>query len=174
MVSSWETQQTKLLFSVIFLTVSSCWQISISVTSGLSPPTIVSNKEEFILQPNSIFNISRTGKRNVVWAEPLPKNTFTLPGYYTATLFIDNATVENTGYYMCTYEYREGETDTEPDDEHKAGIYIFVPGKYRFECWNIAGYMLMLKQNRTAKMQKLQQPDKIASKNGHDFTEKKH
>ncbi|XP_072246068.1 platelet-derived growth factor receptor alpha [Leuresthes tenuis] len=112
--------KTYVVFAGIFVQL-------LSVTSGLSPPTIVSNKEEFIVQPNSIFNISCTGKRNVVWAEPLPKNTFTLPGYYTATLFIDNATVENTGFYTCTYEYREGETDTEPDDEHKAGIYIFVP-----------------------------------------------
>ncbi|XP_042339135.1 platelet-derived growth factor receptor alpha isoform X1 [Plectropomus leopardus] len=96
----------------------------VSVTSALSPPTIVSNKDEFILQPNSVFNISCTGKRNVVWVEPLPKNTFVYPGYYTATLFIYNATVENTGYYMCTYEDDLG---SEPEEDNEAGIYVFVP-----------------------------------------------
>ncbi|XP_068448927.1 platelet-derived growth factor receptor alpha isoform X2 [Clinocottus analis] len=95
----------------------------LSVTSGLSPPTIVSNEEEFVLRPNSVFNISCTGKRNVLWAEPLPANSFVLPGYYTATLFIYNATVENTAYYMCTYETPEGE----PEEDNEAGIYVFVP-----------------------------------------------
>lgn len=100
--------------------------VLVSVTSGLSPPTIVSNEEEFILQPNSVFNISCTGKRNVVWAEPLPRNTFVYPGYYTATLFIYNATVENTAYYMCTYETPEG-VEGELDEHNEAGIYVFVP-----------------------------------------------
>ncbi|XP_053286553.1 platelet-derived growth factor receptor alpha [Pleuronectes platessa] len=107
-----------------------CWGalvLLVAVTCGLSPPTIVSNEEEFILHPNSVFNISCTGKRNVVWAEPLPANTFVYPGYYTATLFIYNATVENTGYYMCVYESPEGEMDGEPDEDNEAGIYVFVP-----------------------------------------------
>ncbi|KAK9518941.1 hypothetical protein VZT92_021706 [Zoarces viviparus] len=97
--------------------------VLVSVTCGLSPPTIVSNQEEFILRPSSVFNISCTGKRNVVWVEPLPTNTFVMPGYYTATLFIFNATVENTNYYMCTYESLEGE----PEEDNEAGIYVFVP-----------------------------------------------
>lgn len=101
--------------------------VLVSVTCGLSPPTIVSNQEEFVLQPNSLFNISCTGKRNVVWVEPLPKNTHVYPGYYTATLFIDNATVENTGYYMCTYQTQEGDADGEPEEDNEAGIYVFVP-----------------------------------------------
>lgn len=99
----------------------------LSVTSGLPLPTIVSNEQEFILQPNSVFNISCTGKRNVVWAEPLPNNAFVYPGYYTATLFIYNATVENTGYYMCTYETQEGPLADEPGEDSEAGIYVFVP-----------------------------------------------
>lgn len=89
----------------------------------------MSDKEEFILQPNSVFNISCTGKRSVAWTEPLQENTFVLPGYYTATLFIYNATVENTGYYMCTYESREGDVDGEVEED-ETGIYVFVPGKY--------------------------------------------
>lgn len=101
------------------------------MTFGLSPPTIVSNEQEFILQPNSMLNISCTGKKTVVWAEPLPANTLVYPGYFTATLFIYNATVENTAYYMCTYETRESsDGDEEPDDE--AGIYVYVPGE---EVW---------------------------------------
>ncbi|KAI3369000.1 hypothetical protein L3Q82_025972, partial [Scortum barcoo] len=101
--------------------------VLVSVTSGLAPPTIVSNEQEFILQPNSVFNISCTGKRNVVWLEPLPKNTFVYPGYYTATLFIYNATVENTGYYTCMYETQEDELEADLEDENEAGIYVFVP-----------------------------------------------
>ncbi|XP_033476966.1 platelet-derived growth factor receptor alpha [Epinephelus lanceolatus] len=101
--------------------------VLVSVTSGLSPPTIVSNEEDFILQPNSIFNISCTAKRNVVWVEPLPKNAYVYPGYLTATLFIDNATVENTGYYMCTYETQEDDLGAEPEEDNEAGIYVFVP-----------------------------------------------
>ncbi|XP_059196558.1 platelet-derived growth factor receptor alpha isoform X2 [Centropristis striata] len=94
-----------------------------TVTSGLSPPRIVSNEEEFILQPNSVFNISCTGKRNVVWAEPLPTNSLVYPGYYTATLYIYNATVENTAFYVCTYD-PEGD---EPELNNEAEIYVFVP-----------------------------------------------
>lgn len=89
----------------------------------------MSDKEEFILQPNSVFNVSCTGHGRVVWAEPLLENTHVMPGFYTATLFIDNATVENTGYYTCTYENREGEADGESEEDYEAGIYIFVPGK---------------------------------------------
>ncbi|XP_040896819.1 platelet-derived growth factor receptor alpha [Toxotes jaculatrix] len=105
--------------------------VLVSVTCGLSPPTIVSNEKEFILQPNSVFNISCTGKRNVVWVDPLPENTFVYPGYYTATLFIYNATVENTGYYTCDYETQEqeGEEEEEGDrrEEDDAEIYVYVP-----------------------------------------------
>lgn len=89
----------------------------------------MSNEKEFILQPDSVFNISCTGKRNVLWAEPLPKNTFVYPGYYTATLFIYNATVENTGYYMCTYEDQDSELEGELEEDREAGIYVFVPGE---------------------------------------------
>lgn len=99
------------------------------VTSGLSPPTIVSNEEEFILLPSSILNVSCTGKRNVVWAEPLPTNSFVFPGYYTATLFIYNATVENTGYYTCTYAHLEAEQEGQPQEANEAEIYVFVPGE---------------------------------------------
>lgn len=113
-----------LLFSA-FLMSSKC---VFPVTCALSPPTIVSNEEEFILQPNSLFNISCTGKRNVVWVEPLPQNTFVLPGYYTATLFIYNATVEHTRYYMCAYENHGTEAQSGSDEE-ETGIYVFVPGE---------------------------------------------
>lgn len=103
--------------------------MSFSVASALPPPMIVSDKTEFILQPNSVFNVSCTGPRNVVWTEPLLHNSFVFPGYYTATLFIYNATVENTGYYTCTYENGEDEADGELEEENETGIYVFVPGK---------------------------------------------
>ncbi|XP_041861672.1 platelet-derived growth factor receptor alpha isoform X2 [Melanotaenia boesemani] len=112
--------KTCAVFACIFMQV-------VSVTSGLSPPTITSDQNEFILQPNSIFNISCTGEKNVFWTKPLVENTFDLPGYYTATLYIYNATVENTGYYMCTYKNPETDVDDELLDEDEAGIYVFVP-----------------------------------------------
>lgn len=99
------------------------------VASGLSPPSIVSNEEEFILQPSSVLNVSCTGKKNVVWMEPLPTNSFVFPGYYTATLFIYNATVENTGYYTCTYEHLEAGLEGRAQEDNEAGIYVFVPGE---------------------------------------------
>lgn len=71
--------------------------------------------------------------------EPLLENTFVYPGYYTATLFIYNATVENTGYYMCTYENREGQGDGELEEDNEVGIYVFVPGKqavFFFHLWH--------------------------------------
>lgn len=98
-------------------------------TSGLSPPTIVSNEDEFILQPSSLLNVSCTGKKTVIWAEPLPTNSFVFPGYYTATLFIYNATVENTGYYTCTYEHLEAGLIEQPPEDNEAEIYVFVPGE---------------------------------------------
>uniref|UniRef100_H3BZA2 Platelet-derived growth factor receptor alpha n=1 Tax=Tetraodon nigroviridis TaxID=99883 RepID=H3BZA2_TETNG len=110
--------KTCLVFGVILV---------LSVTSGLSPPTIVSNEEEFILQPSSVLNVSCTGKKNVVWAEPLPTNSFVFPGYYTATLFIYNATVENTGYYTCTYEHLKAGLEEQPQENNEAEIYVFVP-----------------------------------------------
>lgn len=91
----------------------------------LSPPIIVSDREEFVLELHSVFNISCTGKRSVTWEEPLPADTHVLPGYYTAMLMIDSATAQHTGEYMCIYETSENE---EPDNI--ASIYIFVPGKY--------------------------------------------
>lgn len=103
------------------------------VASGLSPPSIVSNEEEFILQPSSVLNVSCTGKRNVVWVEPLPTNSFVFPGYYTATLFIYNATVENTGYYTCTYEHLEAGLEGRPQEDNEAEIYVFVPGEYQLK-----------------------------------------
>lgn len=77
-----------------------------------------------------MFNISCTGKRNVMWAEPLPDNALVYPGYYTATLFIDNATAENTRYYMCVYENQDGEVESELEEDTEAGIYIFVKGTF--------------------------------------------
>uniref|UniRef100_A0A8C5G444 Platelet-derived growth factor receptor alpha n=1 Tax=Gouania willdenowi TaxID=441366 RepID=A0A8C5G444_GOUWI len=102
--------------------------ILVTLTSGLSPPTIVSNREEFILQHNSVFNISCTGKKNVVWVEPLPQNTFVFPGYYTdnsglfvTTITVERATAIHTGYYTCFYN----RNTTEDSDD--SSIYIYVP-----------------------------------------------
>ncbi|CAB1324126.1 unnamed protein product [Coregonus sp. 'balchen'] len=98
----------------------------LSVTRGLAPPTIVSTEDEFVLEPLSVFNISCTGKRNVAWVEPLPDDTFVLPGYYTATLFIYNASVTHTGIYTCKYQDKEGD-ELEDGVDNDAFIYVFVP-----------------------------------------------
>lgn len=101
------------------------------VASGLLPPTIVSNEEVFLLLPGSMLNVSCTGKKNVLWAEPLPTNSFVFPGYFTATLFIYNATVENTGYYTCMYEKTEVGLEGQTQEVNEAEIYVFVPGEYQ-------------------------------------------
>ncbi|KAJ7986489.1 hypothetical protein DPEC_G00340410 [Dallia pectoralis] len=94
---------------------------SISVTCGRTKPAIVSTEDSFLVEPHSTFNISCTGKSSVVWVEPLPDNTFVIPGYHTATLFIYNASVEHTGNYACIYE------DDEDDNlENMASILIYV------------------------------------------------
>ena len=62
----------------------------------------------------------------MTWAEPLPENVFVSRGNHSATLFIDKATVENTGYYTCTNEDHYGGDDI---DDNEAEIYVFVPGK---------------------------------------------
>lgn len=90
----------------------------------------MSDKEEFILRSNSVFNISCTGKRNVVWVEPLPENTFVLPGYLTATLLIHNPTVENTGYYTCIYENPGSDLQGGAEEDNEARIYVYVPGEH--------------------------------------------
>lgn len=93
----------------------------------LSPPVIISDREEFVLELHSMFNISCTGKKSVMWEEPLPVNTHVLPGYYMTTLLIDSAAAHHTGEYTCIYE----STDEEQlNTENMAVIYIFVPGKY--------------------------------------------
>ncbi|XP_022520156.2 platelet-derived growth factor receptor alpha [Astyanax mexicanus] len=105
------TVKTHLLLGVVLLGV-------LEVVCDLPPPTIVSNETQFVLPPHSVFNISCTGKQRVKWEEPLPRNTHVLPGYYTATLLIDDAAAFHTGPYTCVYEAVE----TEP-----ASISIFVP-----------------------------------------------
>lgn len=105
------TVKTHLLLGVVLLGV-------LTVVCGLLPPTIVSNETQFVLEPHSVFNISCTGKERVKWEEPLPRNTHVLPGYYTATLLIDDAAAFHTGQYTCVYEAVQTES---------ASIYIFVP-----------------------------------------------
>lgn len=93
----------------------------------MAPPIIVSDREEFVLKLHSMFNISCTGKKGVMWEEPLPLNTHVLPGYYTTTLLIANAEAHHTGEYTCIYE----STDKEQlNKDNMASIYVFVPGKY--------------------------------------------
>ncbi|XP_062858175.1 platelet-derived growth factor receptor alpha isoform X2 [Trichomycterus rosablanca] len=97
----------------------------LQITCENSPPVIVSDRDEFVLAPNSQFNISCTGKKNVQWEDPLPSNTHThvLPDLYTATLLILGAEAANTREYMCVYEDGEPEST----DENTASIYIYVP-----------------------------------------------
>ncbi|MCJ8743546.1 hypothetical protein PDJAM_G00095270 [Pangasius djambal] len=93
----------------------------------LSPPIIVSDREEFVLELHSVFNISCTGKKSVVWEEPLPVNTHVQAGYYTTTLLIDGAAAHHTREYTCIYKSSDEEL---PNINNMASIYIFVPGKY--------------------------------------------
>ncbi|KAB5539700.1 hypothetical protein PHYPO_G00092030 [Pangasianodon hypophthalmus] len=90
----------------------------------LPPPIIVSDRGEFVLELHSVFNISCTGNKSVVWEEPLPVNTHVLPGYYTTTLLIDGAAAHHTGEYTCIYNDSDEE---QPNINNMASIYIFVP-----------------------------------------------
>lgn len=92
-----------------------------------SPPIIVSDRNEFVLELNSLFNISCTGKKRIMWKEPLPLNTHVLPGYYLSTLLIGSAEAHHTKEYMCIYESQD---QVQPNTDDMASIYIFVPGKY--------------------------------------------
>ncbi|KAM9435321.1 platelet-derived growth factor receptor alpha isoform 1-T4 [Clarias gariepinus] len=113
-------QRTQLLLGVVFFGILQ------SVACESSLPTIVSDRDEFVLELHSKFNISCTGKKSVMWVEPLPLNTHVMPGYYTITLLIDGAEAHNTGEYTCVYEDID-ETDSYSDDVEGASIYIFVP-----------------------------------------------
>lgn len=95
------------------------------VSCDSSPPVIVSDKKNFVLAPNSQFNITCIGKKNVLWDDPLPSNTYVIPGFHTATLLIHKAEAANTREYVCVYE----DEDLESTDENIASIYVFVPGK---------------------------------------------
>uniref|UniRef100_A0A669D9Q0 receptor protein-tyrosine kinase n=1 Tax=Oreochromis niloticus TaxID=8128 RepID=A0A669D9Q0_ORENI len=92
------------------------------ITSGLLPPTILSDQEEFVLQPNSLFNISCTAKTHVVWEEPLQKNEDP-NGLFISTITVDSATASHTGYYTCFYSRTFAE-----DTAEFSRIYIYVPG----------------------------------------------
>ncbi|KAL6486112.1 hypothetical protein MHYP_G00055040 [Metynnis hypsauchen] len=109
------TVKTHLLLGVVLVSIlTDAWR----VVGGLPPPTIVSDQTQFVLELHSVFNLSCTGKQSVFWVEPLPKNTHVLPGYYTATLLIEDAAAFHTGPYTCVYEGEESEP---------ASINIFVP-----------------------------------------------
>ncbi|KAF4070920.1 hypothetical protein AMELA_G00279030 [Ameiurus melas] len=95
-----------------------------NVACELHHPIIVSDTYEFVLELHSMFNISCTGKKDVIWEEPLPVNTHVLPGYYTSTLLIDGAKAYHTGEYMCIYQSPDAEQANMDDI---ASIYIFVP-----------------------------------------------
>lgn len=100
---------------------------SVDVACELPHPFIVSDTYEFVLELHSMFNISCTGKKDVIWEEPLPVNTHVLPGYYMTTLLIDGAEAHHTREYMCVYQSPDIE---QANTEDIASIYIFVPGKY--------------------------------------------
>ncbi|XP_066533035.1 platelet-derived growth factor receptor alpha isoform X2 [Hoplias malabaricus] len=109
------TKKTHLLLGVVLLGL-----LSDVVLCDIAPPSIVSEETEFVLDLHTVFNVSCTGKKAVVWEEPLPQNTHVLPGFYTATLLIEHASAFNTRSYNCVYEDL-------PDTYEPASIYIFVP-----------------------------------------------
>uniref|UniRef100_A0A1A8UQB2 Platelet-derived growth factor receptor alpha n=1 Tax=Nothobranchius furzeri TaxID=105023 RepID=A0A1A8UQB2_NOTFU len=103
-------------FGLIFVVV-------VSVTPGLSTPTIWPNQDELFLQPSSPINISCTGDRDVAWLEPLPEDAVVISEGFSSTLLIPKATVEHTRFYECTYV---NQIDIEEEHEEMAYIYIFV------------------------------------------------
>ncbi|XP_030228589.1 platelet-derived growth factor receptor alpha isoform X2 [Gadus morhua] len=107
-----------LTFGVVLLGV-------ISASCGRSTPTIDSKEVEFVLSPLSTFNISCIGE-NVIWAEPLPRNTFVFAGSDSSTLVISNASVEHTGTYTCQNQDPDDRPVDEDEELNEAVIYVFV------------------------------------------------
>ncbi|XP_027001962.2 platelet-derived growth factor receptor alpha isoform X1 [Tachysurus fulvidraco] len=111
--------KTHLLLGVVVL-----FGILQNGTCDLSPPTIVPDKTVFLLELNSVFNVTCTGNESVVWDEPLPVNTHVLPGFYTSTLLIDGAASYHTGEYVCIYKTLD---ESQSYTDMMTSIYIFVP-----------------------------------------------
>lgn len=89
----------------------------------MSLPTIRPERDELVLEANSLVNISCTGESEVVWEEPLPDDTTVTSDGFTSTLLIYNATIKHSGFFECRHKYGEG---------HLGGvaeIYIIVKGK---------------------------------------------
>ncbi|KAM4738553.1 platelet-derived growth factor receptor alpha [Anableps anableps] len=92
----------------MYLVCGVIFVLTISVTPGLSSPTIWPEGYDLELEPNSLINISCTGESEVVWEEPLPDDAIVNSNGFTSTLLIYNATIEHAGYYGCRYKNKEG------------------------------------------------------------------
>lgn len=82
--------------------------LMVSVTTGLSFPTIRPEVDALVLEANSLVNISCTGESEVVWDDPLPDNAIVTSDGFTSTLLIYNATVEDSGFFACRHKYGDG------------------------------------------------------------------
>ncbi|XP_007550752.1 platelet-derived growth factor receptor alpha [Poecilia formosa] len=94
--------------------------LMVSVTPGLSAPTIWPARDELVVEPHSIINISCTGQSEVVWEEPLPDDAVISSNGFASTLLIYNATVKHTNYYGCRHKDKEG------DQNDLVEIYVLV------------------------------------------------
>ncbi|XP_037554264.1 platelet-derived growth factor receptor alpha [Nematolebias whitei] len=108
-----------------FVALGVIFGFMVSVLSGLASPIISPDEEQLFLQPNSLINISCTGEQDVTWVEPLPQDATVVPGVFSSTLLIYNATVEHTRYYECIYASQEIDQDDEMPN-NVAFIYVFV------------------------------------------------
>ena len=65
----------------------------------------------------------------MIWAEPLPRNTFVFAGSDSSTLVISNASVEHTGTYTCQNQDPDDRPVDEDEELNEAVIYVFVAGE---------------------------------------------
>ncbi|XP_017284260.1 platelet-derived growth factor receptor alpha [Kryptolebias marmoratus] len=105
-------KKTFMVFGVILV-------LMVLVPPGLALPVISPDQHFLLVQANSLINISCSGEQDVVWIEPLPKDAKVIPGVFSSTILIYNATKAHTGPYDCKY--------ANPDiDKDRPMIFLFV------------------------------------------------
>uniref|UniRef100_A0A669BRY4 receptor protein-tyrosine kinase n=1 Tax=Oreochromis niloticus TaxID=8128 RepID=A0A669BRY4_ORENI len=97
------------------------------ITSGLLPPTILSDQEEFmVVTLHTPFTLTCHGQENLGWETPIDVSEQTQEdpnGLFISTITVDSATASHTGYYTCFYSRTFAE-----DTAEFSRIYIYVPG----------------------------------------------
>ncbi|KAL2089879.1 hypothetical protein ACEWY4_014567 [Coilia grayii] len=88
-------------------------------------PILLPRSEELVVTPGSSFRLTCRGVAELMWSTPSDVSEQTLDdkgGLFISTITMENATVTDTGEYICSYK---GTNQTE--EEEGSIIYIYVP-----------------------------------------------